>query len=327
MLSEVVGQSEGVRFLRRVVERKYSSALLLVGDDGVGRKFSVLQTAKELFCSGTKQPGCDCYDCAQIDMGTHPDFLVVAPEKESREIKVSQIRELIENASTFPSIAPLRLILLDGADIMNTEAANALLKTLEEPPAFVRFFLLARRSNRVIGTIRSRCGLVRFRPLSEEFVLSRVLQSPSLSGEPDERATKALVCTRMGEGSVGRAIGYLASNKLGLRDRVCALLDAGLKKDLPSVFSITSSVDKELPLVLRFLEQLLHDVMMVRHSPDRLINSDLAESLRQTSARSSPVTLQRLSMGVRKLNERGPSSRINLQFHLQTLFVETFFGV
>ncbi len=318
MLSDVFGQDEGVRFLQRVVDRQYVSPLLLVGPDGTGKRFSVVQTAKELFCTGTKAPGCDCYDCAQIDEGTHPDFLTVLP-KDGKEMQVGQIRSVIEATSAFPSIATLKLFLLDGVDLMNVASANAFLKTLEEPPSVVRFFLLAQRDSRVIPTIRSRCGLVRFRALPEAVVVSKV-------SEHEADPAKALVYARMGEGSIGRAIGYCGSAKLALRDKVCALLEAGVRRDLPSAFSLISSIEKELPTGLRFLDQIIHDVLMTRHSPDRIIHVDLIDTLRRIGDKVSVEALHKLSLGARSLGNLSVSSRLNLPFHVQTLFVETFFG-
>lgn len=318
MLADVQWQDEGVFFLRRVADRSYSSPLLLIGEEGVGRKFSVHQLAREVFCTGTHVKGCTCFHCTQLDEGTHPDFVSVSPE-DDKEIKIDQIRELIEKTETFPSIAPLKLFLVEGADRMNLAAANALLKTLEEPPAPARFFLTAEQPSRVLPTIRSRCGRVRFRTLPETFVQSTISALESDSN-------KALVYARMGEGSVGRAILYWGSGRIGLRDKVFSLIAAGVQRDLPSIFSIVMSIEKELPLAMRFLEQLLHDLLIVRHEPSRMINIDLAESMQKMSGKVSTRSWSRLSAGTRTINARRGSLKINLAFHVQTVFVEAFFG-
>lgn len=291
-----------------------------MGDEGVGRRYAVHQLAREMFCAGTRENTCECFHCLQLMAGTHPDFTLVTPEAEGKEIKVDQVREVLNISSTYPAMNPLRLVLIDGADRMNTAAANAILKTLEEPPSTVRFFLLSQSSERVIPTIRSRCGYVRFRSLPESFVVSRVSKS-----EADP--TKALVYARMAEGSVGRAVAYQGAGRLSLRDKVCSLVGAAVRKDLPAVFSIASSLEKDLPLGLRFLEQLIHDTLMARFSPHRLIHIDLAENLRQMAGGASAAAWRRLSVGVRRLNTMGPAARINLLFNVQTLFVEAFFGV
>jgi DNA polymerase-3 subunit delta' len=317
VLADVQGQEEGVFFLRQVAERRYTSPLLLIGDEGVGRRYAVQQLARELFCTGTRVRGCECFNCTQLDEGTHPDFVTVSPE-EDKEILIGQIRELISQTGTFPSIAPLKLFLVDGADRMNSAAANALLKTLEEPPAPARFFLTAEKPSRVIPTIQSRCGRVRFRALPETFV-----QSTLSALESD--SNKALVYARMGEGSVGRAILYWGSGRIGLRDKVFSLIAAGVQGDLPSIFSIVMSIEKELALALRFLEQILHDLLIVRHEPARMINIDLADSIQKMSGKMTRASWSKLTEGTRTLNGRR-SLKINLPFHVQTLFVEAFFG-
>lgn len=318
MLVDVVGQDDAVHFFRRVVSRDLVSPMLLVGDEGVGRRFAVLQLTKELFCTGQRQSGCTCFDCSQIDEGVHPD-LVVITASDDKEIGIDQMREVVESASSYPSIAPVKVFLIDGADRMTPGAANALLKTLEEPPSTVRFFLLAENDARVIPTIRSRCGRVRFNRLPETFVLARVQQFES---DP----TRALVYARMAEGSVGRAIRFWGSGKLGLRDRVLSVLDSGVQGDVPALLSLTASLDKELPLSLMLLEQLLHDLLMLQYDPSRMIHLDLRDSLSQLQPKLMGEARQRLVGGLRALNARVRSSRINVLFHVQTYLVESFLG-
>jgi len=316
MLAEVQGQPEGVHFLRRVAERHYTSPMLLVGDSGIGKKFAVSQLVKEMFCEGTHTTVCECIQCLHLDAGSHPDFTYVTSPPD-KEIKVEEIRSIIEASNEFPSMAPLKLFLVDGADNMTTAAANAFLKILEEPPRIARYFLLAEREFRVIPTIRSRCGFVKFQQLPESFILQKVL-------ELESDRNKALVYARMGEGSVGRAIQFLGSGKIGLRDKMLSLITAGVRKDLPSIFSVAASVEKELPLGLRFLDHLVHDLLIVRHDPSRMINLDSLEIIQSTREKMRDDTWSRLSNGLRALTARYESHNINLLFHVQTLFVEAF---
>lgn len=319
MLADVQGQEEGVRFLRRVVEQKLTSPLLLLGDEGTGRRFSVIQAVKELFCSGTKEKGCPCVDCTQIDQGMHPDFTVLSVP-DDKDIGVDAVREIVANADNSPMMAPLRCVLIDGADRMTTAAANALLKTLEEPPQSLRFFLLAEAYDRVIPTIRSRSGKIPYRPLPEDFVLS-VLQRH----EPDH--AKALVYARMGEGSIGRAVRYWSAGRLGLRDRVVSLLQLALAGDTASFFPSIDAFSQDLSLALRFLDQVLHDVLMVTHVPDHLIHQDLADDLGRLAGSRPVGTWIKLANGVKAVRDLHRVTRINLAFHVKTLFAKTFAGV
>jgi DNA polymerase-3 subunit delta' len=270
MLNLVQGQAEGVRFLRRVVDGHVTSPLLLVGKDGIGKKFSVLQAAKESFSKGDTT---DIFHGRQIDHGLHPDLTLIQPD-DNGTIKVDVVRELTADVLNYPSYAAARYVLIDGADHMNTAAANALLKMLEEPPDVVRFFLLAESADAVLPTIRSRCGLVRYRALPEAFILARIQQF-----EVD--ASKALVLTRLAEGSVGRAIGYWGSGRLRLRDQVLELLKPDLLQSPAAVFTAVDTLGADLALGIRFLEHLLHDLLMIIVAPAQITNTDIEEKVRK----------------------------------------------
>jgi DNA polymerase-3 subunit delta' len=319
MLAEVQGQEEGVRFLRRVVEGKLTSPLLFVGDEGTGRRFSVVQAIKELFCSGTREKGCPCVDCHQLDQSMHPDFTSLSVP-DDKDIGVDAIREIVANADNAPLMAPLRCVLIDGVDRMTIPAANALLKTLEEPPQSLRFFLLAESDDRILPTIRSRTGKVSYRSLPEDFVLS-VLQ------RHEHDHAKALVYARMSEGSIGRAIRYWGAGRLGLRDRVVSLLQLALGGDVAGFFPSIDGFSQDLPLALRFLEQLLHDILMVAYVPDRLIHQDLSEGLAKLAGSRTFKVWSKFAVGLKAVRDRHRMTRINLSFHVKTLFAQTFAGV
>ena len=316
MLSDVKGQDEAVHFLRSLVEGRFTDPLLLLGDEGVGRRFSALQVVKEVYCQAERGSGCGCAPCVQVDRGVHPD-LTVLTATETAPIKVDTIRDLITSAWRSPIAATFKFIIVDGADRMTPEASNALLKTLEEPPETARFFLLAESQHHVLPTIRSRCGKVSYRTLPDSFVLSVVQRF-----EPDN--VKASIYARMGEGSVGRSLSYSGAGKLGLRDRVFALLRLALDGDIPAVFSAIDGIGKDLPLGLRFVEHLLHDLHMVSIDPTRLINTDLREEIRSVGARTKLPTWIKFGEGLRAVRERLRRTPINLSFHVKTLFATTF---
>ncbi len=316
MLEEVREQDEGVRFLRRVVEGKFTSPLLLVGNEGIGRRFSVQQAVRLMFCTGTLTHGCSCVHCVQIRQGVHSDFSILAPV-EDRDIGVDAIRNLVSEARTYPTIAPLRIFLIDGADRLTDAAANALLKTLEEPPAHVRFFLLAEAAEDIIPTIRSRCGLVRYRCLSEPFVQSVVQRF-------ENDSAKVLIYTRLGEGSVGRSVRFCGTGRLALRNKTVDLLRASLDKDLARMFSILGDVENDLLLFLRFLGQILYDILMLPYDASRLINLDLVDCLGQFRKAVDDRVWQRCRTDLVSIVGRRQVIPINLPFHIKTLLIESF---
>lgn len=146
-------------------------ALLLHGAEGLGKRAFAWRMAESLLCAqpGTEAAACGaCVNCQRISAGTHPDLLYVRPREESLVISVDQIREMREFVALKPHTAARKLVLLEPTEAMNMNAANALLKVLEEPPSSSLLLLVTSRLARVPATVRSRCGLLPFRPPPEE---------------------------------------------------------------------------------------------------------------------------------------------------------------
>lgn len=318
MLTEVREQDEGVRFLRKVVEGQLKSPLLFVGPEGIGRRFAITEAAREAFSKGDP----NSVHGVRLDRGAHPDFVLVqAPDQ--KDIGIDQIRDVIEQAGFIPMMAERRFVVLDGVDGMTDGAANAFLKTLEEPHESTQFFLLAESLGEVLPTIRSRCGVVRFRPLSEGYIVSHLMQHTT-------DGTKALVYARLSEGSLGRAVQYLGSGRIALRDSMVSLLQKALTRDLASLFagvnSIAGSAVKGvsgLKLGLRFLEHVLHDLAMIPHDPTRLTNLDIAEDLGRLRGQIGDHRLGKLIDGMKTIRRR-QTAPINLGFHLKTYLATVF---
>lgn len=311
MLSTVQGQTEGVRFLRRVVEGHVTTPLLLVGAKGTGRRFSVIEAAKEAFSQGDPES----IHCVQIAKGIHPDLVVVQPE-DGKAIGVDAARAVVEQARSFPSMVPFRYVVIDGVDNMTIAAANVLLKTLEEQPPTTRFFLLAETASAVLPTIRSRCGVVRYRPLPEKLIVE------FLREHTDDDA-KALVCCRLAEGSVGRAYQYLASGRLSLRNKVLSLLRIGLTRDVSSLFSAIDEIESDLDRGLHFLDHLLRDLLMLPHAPSHLTNVDIVDQLSGLRAQIGEARLDALLRGIRQVRDRSVA-KIILPFHVKACFLAAF---
>lgn len=283
-----------------------TASLLLVGDEGVGKKFSVISAAKELFSRDNPNAA------YQIDQGLHPDFRVISPE-DGKDIGIQAVRDIVDVAHTYPSTAPRRYVVIDGADRMTDAAANAFLKTLEEAPAMTQFFLLANSAESVIPTIRSRCGKVRYKRLSETFVTEALARF-----ETDP--TKALVYARLADGSLGRALQFFGSSRLTLRDRTLGLLHFALGRDISAMFLAIDDFGEDLPLAIHFLDHLLCDLAMLPHLPDRIANLDVAKELSPLAVKLG-AKIRPLSVGLRPLKT---STSKTLPFHLKTLLASTF---
>ena len=169
----VVGHQGVVRLLDRAREQeRLAPAYLFVGPPHVGKGTVALALAKAVNCRGASPPCGECDQCRHIDEGRHPDVRVLAVQEIAGQqaISIDAVREVQRQAYLRPFEGQWRVTIVDGAEYLSEPAANAFLKTLEEPPPNVLLVLLATNAEGVLPTIRSRCQRLDHRPLSEEAV-------------------------------------------------------------------------------------------------------------------------------------------------------------
>jgi DNA polymerase-3 subunit delta' len=174
------GQQRAIDFLRQsAAAGRLAHALLFAGPPGVGKGLTARLLATALLCERSSDSHLDacgeCRSCRLMDAGNHPDFLTVACPEGKSELPIDLLVGSLDNRgreglchdlSLRPMMSSRRVAVIDDADRMNTESANALLKTLEEPPSYALIILLVADLGRILPTIRSRCQTVRFNPLS-----------------------------------------------------------------------------------------------------------------------------------------------------------------
>ena len=153
--------------LKSTLEKKrLPHALLFQGPEGSGQRSVAAELAKAVFCENKNGlESCDtCYHCRQVDKNSHPDYFVLELSKDSRELKVEEIRDLISRANFKPFSAQAKVFVIDPADRMNPIAQNAFLKTLEEPLGRTVFILISQNPQQLLPTIRSRVQTLHFVP-------------------------------------------------------------------------------------------------------------------------------------------------------------------
>ena len=144
-------------------------AYIISGPAGENRLDFAIRLAAEMVCSGEGNGPCGkCRDCRKAFERIHPDIIIATREKDKREITVNQIRELRQDAFIMPNEAERKVYIIEDADTMNTSAQNAILKTLEEPPAYAAFILLAENSDKLLSTVQSRCREMFLVPTEEK---------------------------------------------------------------------------------------------------------------------------------------------------------------
>jgi DNA polymerase-3 subunit delta' len=206
--TRVRGHDAVVEALARAVRRgRLAHAYLFAGPPGVGKRLFADELAKTLLCEGGPPPAerprfeaCDrCPACAQVAAGTHPDLTAVGRSEGSLEVRVDVVRELCQSFGLKSARGRGKVAILDDADDLNEQAANCLLKTLEEPPNGAVLILIGTSPDRQLPTIVSRCQVVRFAPLPDPAV-AEVLRAHEVE------AAVAPRLVRLAAGSPGQAL-------------------------------------------------------------------------------------------------------------------------
>ena len=226
-LQDFAAQGPAVQGLIRTLEEGTSvHAYLISGPEGVGKRTLARLIAQHRLCSAPDpkaRPCGVCAACRQTEAGTHPDVTTVTPgvrldphsDSKSKMIIVDDVRALVDMAGRHTFEGGTRVFIMEDCDRMNPQAANALLKTLEEPKEDLLFLLLTTRPEALLSTIISRCRAIRLHPWPDETVRAFLRDRDDVPPEHLEEAV------RTGSGSFGRALAMARDEDFwARRDRV-----------------------------------------------------------------------------------------------------------
>jgi len=305
MLDQLTGNNRIKKLLREMLKaRRIPGAMLFTGEEGVGKKLFALEIAKAFNCrSPVENEGCGaCPPCLRISKFNypqsgesddwkgiiwtdHPDVgMVVAPK---RVLLVDQMRAIEREANFRPYEGKARVFLIEDADKLNDSSANALLKVLEEPPDTSHIVLLTARPAMLLATIRSRCQMLRFSPLTAAEIEAHLLDN-KIAG-----ASEATTIARIARGSLGRAVEQDFQEFKAQRAAMLKVLEALADGDdriqlLRSAEEQNAApVKDEFESRLDILETLIRDAWMLSlEAPsDRVVNHDLLPQLERISKR------------------------------------------
>ena len=252
----------------------------------------------------------------------HPDVLIVPPDPPQLLIKLGQVRTLIQSSHYLPSEAPKKIFILTAASFMK-EAANSLLKVLEEPPATVHLILLAENPGELLPTIRSRCATVRLGALPVEEIEMLLADR-----RPDIPQQQRNLIARLSQGAAGKALGFdLAAYIAARADALLLLRNAAAEPDHTALFKMTETYragaegQQKTSALLRTLSLLLEDILLLgAGTPELLRNTDLRSELDRLSSSLSFAWIENASRG---LDQVQSGLRRNL---LRSLSLDAFAG-
>lgn len=301
MFDQITGNERVKKLLRRMLEeQRVPGALLFSGEEGVGKKLFALELARALNCRsrvGVEACG-TCGICKRITKinfassddveerrkifwTDHPDVGLVQPA--GRVFHVVQMRSIEKETNFRPFEGNVRVFLIDDADKLNDQSANALLKTLEEPPRTSNIILITSRPAMLLPTIRSRCQQVRFAPLTATEIESYLLKNDLAS------KTEARLRARCAAGSIGRALSDELQNYKQRREAALSVLKAlAVTSDTSRLLRASEGLNEarnkdDYEANLELLETLIRDALMisVAASEELIINFDVLPQLQE----------------------------------------------
>ena len=291
--ADILGHDRIVEVLRRSLRGgKTAHSYLFEGIPGSGRKKTALTLIQALFCTALSDDACGvCASCRKIDNNNHPDIHLIAPLPDKRDISIEQLREMQHVLSLHPYEAPRKACIIDPAERMSVGAANSLLKTLEEPPGNALIILLTENAGMLLPTVRSRCQLIRFAPLSPEHVLSLLERS----GMAPEAA--ALVAPMSG-GSLQRALELDNESLVARREAVLSRMDQLSIQRIATVFDAAEELSGNRDATLELLDMLLsfyRDAVHLGAGNGDIVNRSVRPAIESIAAqRSFPRNLELL---------------------------------
>lgn len=301
--SEITGHKREMGALQsQMLSSEMAHAYLFYGPEGVGKKSVAFAFAQALFCRERPEEVMEacghCSNCRRLEGGNFPDFHYLFPtiheKKKKKEIIIEDIRTLIGRLSFKSYEGGRKIAIIDNADQMTVQAANAFLKTLEEPPPDTIIILVASNRRKLLPTIISRCQEFRFNRLPVDHMIRFVKERLSL---PEE---EAMTLAALSKGAPGAALaGSLVRDK-EIRDGAWRLISADEAGYAAEVFRIASYLDRqkdktETDKTIEAVTDLLRDLLTVKIAGkcDKLVNVDLQSEMVRTANKFSRRRLLR----------------------------------
>ena len=310
---QVVGQDRIVSLLQRSLEKdSLAHAYLLVGSPHVGKMTLALDLARALNCQSDEPPCGECVSCQKIASGNHPDVQVIGliqngNSAEAKLISTDQIKEMQHSASLPPFEGKYKVFIIEGAELLSIEAANRMLKTLEEPVGKVVFILLATNDKLLPATVVSRCQRLELTPLPTTEV-EKVLNS-RWGVEPQ----MARLLARLSHGCLGWAFSAASGSDLLPQrteklDRLLEIINADYEERFAFATRLAAQFTQNRSLVQGVLELWLdwwRDLLLVKIGCNDIItNVDRLDTLIEIASHYSSAQIKACISSIQAAGEQ-----------------------
>lgn len=282
MWDEVLGHQQNKEFLQKLLKPgSRPHALLFYGMGGIGKKMLALHFAKTFLCKSVAKKTCGiCESCRLMDIENnsfaHPDFYLLTAEEAGKDIKIEQVKEMAKQAAFAPVLSEHKVCIIDDAGQMTAEAANSLLKLLEEPPPGWLFILITQQAERLLPTVLSRVVRLRF-DAPDSSAVQQILKAKGITQNTQ-------VLAALAGGSPGRVLSYNQADIFAIRREALDLLK---KLPLQNPFGYIAALgwgekyDRAAALLLteQFI-YLLRDVLLLQSGAGgQVYNTDIMAGL------------------------------------------------
>jgi DNA polymerase-3 subunit delta' len=281
-MTDILGHKKVFDVLEKsATDRQTAQSYLFSGKEGIGKLHVAIEFACMLNCPHySPTDHLQCGICDRIRKGNHPDVRIETPIKGS--VKIDRVRYLQSFLKYSPVEAPFRVIIIDDAHLINRAAQNALLKTLEEPPAYSLMILVTSRSSHLLPTVRSRLRKVMFSPLIRSVITKELVRIKNISEE------EAQTIAGLSSGSLGRALELHSEGVTNLRKSVMDFFNAGPKFGLAPLLELSAQVSidqRKLFDAIEFGMTWIRDLMTLKLGglAFNVINTDLIDILRSSA--------------------------------------------
>lgn len=313
--AEIIGHNQIKEHLQNAIRTgKVSHAYILNGPDYSGKKMLAEAFAMTLQCEKKGIDGCkECHSCKQAINRNQPDIIYVSHEKPNT-ISVDDIRKQVkDDVEIKPYSSPYKVYIIDEAEKMNIQAQNALLKTIEEPPAYVVILLLTTNADAFLPTIRSRCITLNIKVISDEIIKEYLM---SIYQVPDYQAD---VCAAFAQGNLGKAIQLASSESFNEIKNAALQLIRRLKEiDLYEMMEAVKQINEyklEINDYFDIMTIWYRDVLLYKATADinHLIFKDEIYDIKNCANKSSYEGIEEILEALEKAKTR---LKANVNFDL-----------
>jgi DNA polymerase III subunit delta' len=324
--SDITGHEQPIGILKAALRRgQLAHAYLFHGELGIGKCFTATRLVQALNCEhpwpadGPESCGV-CRSCQHIVARIHPDYVVIEPDRElaTPQIKIEQVRDIEHQFIYRPLMGERKICVIDDADRLTTGAANALLKTLEEPPGHGLFLLISSRPQALPITIRSRCQSLRFTTPARTQVEAALILQRNIP--PDDARFLAVVT----DGRIGEALTMDLSD---LRTRQKECLELVAPATLTSTTAILTAAESWAKAdrgveILSWLGRWIRDLIVVHvgGEHDQLLHLEELAHLQRDAQRADLGGLLDLLADIER-TEQQATRHLNLHMALETILL------